>query len=110
MNPLELDEHSQDLLDKYEGKKRIINDQFRCYMGRSRLAVLSQDHGERKACSYRGRCLWGCPSSAFYTPSLTLEQCKQYDSFRYIPGSFVTHFKVGPDKKITHICTESLRN
>ena len=108
MNPLELDENSQNLLDKYAAKKQIINDQLGCFMGRARLAVLSRDQDARKACSYRGRCLWGCPSSAFYTPSLTLEQCKQYDTFQYVPGSFVTHFKVGPDKKITHICTESL--
>jgi len=108
LDPLELDEHSQELLNKYERKKRILNAQFQCYMGRARLAVLSRDQNGRQACAYRGRCLWGCPNGAFYTPSLTLNQCQQYDTFRYIPRSFVTRFKVGPDKRITHICAESL--
>ena len=108
LDALELDEHSQELLNQYEGKKRILNSQLRCYLGRARLAVLSRDQDGRQACSYRGRCLWGCPNGAFYTPSLTLDQCKQYDTFRYIPGSYVTHFKVGPGKRITHICAESI--
>ena len=108
LDALELDEHSQELLNKYERKKQILNTQLRCYMGRARLAVLSQGQDGREACAYHGRCLWGCPNGAFYTPSLTLNQCKQYDTFRYIPNSFVTHFKVGPGKRITHVCAESL--
>ena len=49
LNPLELDEHSQELLNKYERKKQIFNTNLQCYMGRARLAVLSQEHERRQA-------------------------------------------------------------
>ena len=63
-------------------------------MGRARVAVLSRDMGARKACTYSGRCLWGCPSQAFYTPSITIAQCREYPEFQYCPGLYVDHFRM----------------
>ena len=56
--PLELDYHSKKLISEYESRKDKINSQYDCYLGRSRVATLSSNRGDRKGCSYCGRCLW----------------------------------------------------
>ncbi len=110
MEPLDLDYHSNLLLSRYHQKKSYFNNKLGVYMGRSRVATLSSDKGARKACSYSGRCLWGCPTGAFYTPSLTLEECKTYISFKYIPGMFATHFKYDGNNNIVSVVAESVHD
>jgi choline dehydrogenase-like flavoprotein len=91
--PLRLDEHSAALLTDYAKKREYLNGKLRCYIGRSRSAVLSSDLGKRKKCDYSGRCLWGCPSHSLYTPSLTLEECRDFPDFEYVPGIYISHFR-----------------
>lgn len=90
MEPLRLDAHSQRLLDAYASLRADLN-AAGCYAGRSRLAVLTRPHDGRDPCSYLGRCLWGCPHQALYTPSVTLERLIAEPGFRYVPGSYVSH-------------------
>ncbi|MBM3774564.1 MAG: hypothetical protein FJW37_05310, partial [Acidobacteria bacterium] len=92
LEPLDLDEHSSILLETYRGKRDQFNGKLGCYLGRSRIAVLSRALGGRQPCSYSGRCLWGCPSDALYTPSLTLRECQQYPDFEYAAGVYASHF------------------
>lgn len=89
--PLELDEHSGMLFNKYEKKKRSLNKEG-MYLGRSRIATLSRDHRGREKCDYSGRCQWGCPSDSLYVPSITLKECMGYKNFTYIPGYLIDHF------------------
>ncbi len=110
MEPLVLDNHSSDLLSKYNRKKNNLNNKLDFYMGRSRAATLSRDMGERKACSYTGRCLWGCPSGAFYTPAITLKECRKYDNFNYVSGMYVSHFKYDDDNNISSVVAESIED
>lgn len=91
--PLRLDRHSERLLEQYSRKRAHLNGKMRCFLGRARSAVLSQDLAGRKACSYSGRCLWGCPTGAFYTPSITLRECQSYPGFRYVSGVYADHFR-----------------
>jgi choline dehydrogenase-like flavoprotein len=100
MEPLRLDAHSERLLASYRKHKRHINKKLKCHMGRSRVAALSRARDGREACSYTGRCLWGCPSGAFYTPSITLDECRAYANFEYIPNLYVSHFKVDSKNRI----------
>ena len=93
LSPLKLDEHSALLLSEYERHKLFLNSELGCYVGRSRVAALTQDMDGRQKCSYLGRCLWGCPSEAFYTPSLTLNQCKNFPNFRYLTGAVCEPFQ-----------------
>src|ERR1700730_7512914 len=58
LQPLELDRHSALLLAIYAKHKNYLNSNLRCYLGRSRIATLSEDHANRKRCTYLGRCLW----------------------------------------------------
>jgi choline dehydrogenase-like flavoprotein len=92
MEPLDLDEHSRLLLSSYAKQRESLN-RRRCYLGRSRVAALSRDLGERKRCSYSGRCLWGCPQGSLYTPSLTLAQCRAHPAFEYLSGCYASHFR-----------------
>ncbi len=108
--PLEFDEHSQLLVENYQKKGKELNKKTGVYFGRSRVAVLSGDKGERKACDYSGRCLWGCPGDSLYVPSLTLKECLGFSNFTYIPNRLVTHFKTDSQKRITSVLARDREN
>jgi choline dehydrogenase-like flavoprotein len=106
MDPLELDPHSAQLLANYAKRRADLNRHFRFYLGRSRVAVLSRDLGERRACANRGRCLWGCARQSLYAPSSTLQQLRRNPRFRYIPEAYVTHFTY-EDGLVTGVVTST---
>lgn len=108
LEPLKLDEHSACLLAAYERRRTHLNERLGAYMGRARVAVLSRDLDSRRACSYTGRCLWGCPSGALYTPSLTLEVCRRHPNFEYLSGVQVTHFRFTSGNRVTHVVARPL--
>jgi GMC oxidoreductase len=110
MEPLTLDSHSSILLSKYRDNRHYLNNKLGFYMGRSRIATLSRKKGLRNACTYTGRCLWGCPIEALYTPSITLADCKTYKTFTYIPAMFVSHFKYNSTGRITSLIAFSTKN
>lgn len=110
LGPLKLDEHSALLLSEYEENKAFFNDKLRCYFGRSRVTTLTEEMVGRQRCSYLGRCLWGCPSKAFYTPSITLHDCKRLSNFHYVPGLCVSHFKFDRKRRISAIVAKSLHD
>jgi choline dehydrogenase-like flavoprotein len=97
--PLRLDPHSAALLRGY-ARRRASMQRLGCYMGRSRIATLTRDRTDRHACSYSGRCLWGCPKGSLYTPSLTLSECRRYPTFHYHRVR-ATHFLYDEARRIT---------
>jgi choline dehydrogenase-like flavoprotein len=107
MEPLRLDEHSNRLLAGYEKHKGYLNEKLNCFMGRARVATLSADKNGRKGCTYTGRCLWGCPSGALYTPSLTLSECQTYANFSYVPNVYVSHFEFNSRNEIVRVVAQS---
>ena len=108
MEPLTLDEHADLLLRAYRTRLELLNRTLGCYLGRSRIATLSRDLDDRKQCGYLGRCLWGCPTASLYTPSITLRQCMGFETFRYISGRYVTHFKFDAMRRVTSVVAESV--
>lgn len=102
MPPLELDEASRSLVRAYRRKRSSLN-AAGFYLGRTRVAALSRDLDGRKACDYLGRCLWGCPTGAFYTPALTLARCRSHPEFTYVPGLRVTSFGVAADGRVDRV-------
>lgn len=96
--PLRLDGQSESLIERYARRRSRLNTRHRCFVGRSRLAVLAEDRGDRAGCGYLGRCLWGCPVGALYTPELTLDECRRYPGFTYEPGLLVEAFELGGDR------------
>jgi choline dehydrogenase-like flavoprotein len=107
--PLELDEHSALLLAEYHKQRDVLNRQLSCYFGRARIATLSRRQHDREPCSYLGRCLWGCPSQAFYTPSITLRQCQRFANFHYVPGVYVSHFTFNAQRRITAVVAQAVQ-
>ena len=101
MEPLRLDRHSALFMQQYAKHRAALNAGMKCYVGRTRVATLSSDMAGRKACSYLGRCLWGCPTLSLYTPSVTLAECKQFPNFQYVPGQRVTHFRYDSAARVT---------
>jgi choline dehydrogenase-like flavoprotein len=103
LSPIEFDGHSQLLVDRYQKKRGALTRKHNIFLGRSRVAVLSKDMGDRKACDYSGRCIWGCPTDSLYIPSLTLDECRGYANFTYIPNRRVNHFKYNNSSRITAV-------
>lgn len=101
--PLELDLHSNTLYRAYQRRRADLNKRLGFYLGRTRIAVLSRGLGSRQACEYLGRCLWGCPIEALYTPIQTLRECMSYRNFTYVPGMQVKHFRVNNGSRITGV-------
>jgi choline dehydrogenase-like flavoprotein len=100
--PLRLDPHSDRLLRAYARARTRLNLRG-TYLGRTRVATLSEPRNGRQACDYLGRCLWGCPREALYTPSQTLRECQGDPNFEYIPGLSVEYFTVGPGDRLRSV-------
>jgi choline dehydrogenase-like flavoprotein len=106
--PLRLDEHSALLLATYEKQRERLRRRLRCAVGRSRVATLTGHIDGRQECMYCGRCLWGCPVEAIYTPSATLRECLRYPNCTYVPNVYVSHFEYDENKRVRGMVTESL--
>lgn len=105
--PLRLDAHSERLMASYARNRNRLNDRG-VFIGRTRLATLSISSGDRKACDYLGRCLWGCPNGSLYVPSMTLKECLAHPSFEYVPGVEVIRLRIGPDRRVASIVARVL--
>lgn len=101
LQPLPLDTHSLRLVRAYERKRAYLNETLGAYLGRTRVATLSRDMDERKACTKLGRCLWGCPRGALYTPSQTVRTLQRHDGFRYLGGLEALRFQIGDNGRAT---------
>jgi choline dehydrogenase-like flavoprotein len=106
--PLRLDAHSALLLERYRANRDRIRQRYGCRMGRARHAVLSRDLGTRRACRYLGRCIWGCPTGALYTPALSLDDCLKSPRFSYHRDYLVTHFTSDADGRIRSVWADSV--
>lgn len=108
--PLELDGHGAELLARYQARRDAIRGQLQCVVGRSRSAVLSRPLGDRPACHYSGRCLWGCPTEAFYTPSVTLRACLRREGFDYLPGWLALRLRSDGSGRVREVVARSVRD
>lgn len=88
---LEMDVLHQRLFKKYQKhRENFKRDGFR--MGRSRVAVLSKDMFNRKACDLSGNCLWGCSNRSLYSAIYDMEALEGFSNFHYKPGVVVREF------------------
>jgi choline dehydrogenase-like flavoprotein len=93
LEPLAPDPHAKSLLARYERCRTRLQSDLGFYLGRSRVAMLTRNLGQRLACDRLGRCLWGCPRGSLYTASSTLAELLARPGFRYVSDSFVTHLE-----------------
>ena len=93
-----LDEYSQppipmDALHIYLSRRYLrhrhkINSQgFK--LGRSRVAVISENMAYRQACSLSGNCLWGCHRRSLYSSNDDLPGLRRYKTFSELSGFVV---------------------
>jgi hypothetical protein len=86
--PIEIDDVHEYLQNNYNAKRqRALRNGFR--LGRARLAVLSENHFGRKACSLSGNCLWGCQNRALYSAADELPHLMARPNFKLINGFIV---------------------
>lgn len=104
--PLPLDRHSDLLLARYARRREPLQRELGFHLGRSRVATLSRPHRGRPACSQLGRCFWGCPTDAIYSPRVTLQECLAHDGFAYEPGWLATHFEYDDQGQVTGLVAE----
>jgi choline dehydrogenase-like flavoprotein len=97
---LELDEHSRALLERYGRVRARLNRDHRVFLGRSRAATRADDRDPRRGCTYLGRCLWGCPREALWTPSIALRELRAREGFTYLDGRFATRVDAGADNRV----------
>jgi choline dehydrogenase-like flavoprotein len=107
LEPLPLDPHSSRLLDRYRERRARLNRDLGFYLGRSRVATLTHDAHGRRGCGQLGRCLWGCPREAIYSPAFTLRECLADPKFRYLAGVVVTHFDYDGSGRVTAVHAEA---
>ncbi|HMB71280.1 MAG TPA: GMC oxidoreductase [bacterium] len=105
--PLPLDEHSSRLLVRYRARRNEFA-AMGCVLGRSRIAVLSSDRGERQACGRLGRCLTGCPTGSLWVPSLGLRELEKRSGFRYRSGLRVTRLLLDDDRNARGVVAERI--
>jgi len=95
--PIPLDVLHSYVLDRYtRGRRQITSLGFR--LGRSRVAVLSQDHADRHACNLTGNCLWGCWRKALYSSADELSYLRRFGNFSEISGFAVDALVRSEDK------------
>jgi choline dehydrogenase-like flavoprotein len=106
--PLELDDHSAALLQRYRSVRTRLNNSLGCYLGRSRIATLSRELEDRQPCAYLGRCIWGCPVAALYTPAMALAACERYPTFEYLDGHYAERFRFDEGRRVYAVTVRSL--
>ena len=77
-----------DLMKDLESNKNTLNSKGFLF-GHSRLAVNTAQSNGKSGCVYCGLCHYGCPVSAIYNSSSTLEELKKNKNFHYIKDVIV---------------------
>lgn len=90
--PLELDTPGENLLEQYQ-KDREQLQKHGLHMGRSWLAVCSEQKADRDPCAYRDMEFWGDADSAVYRPEWTLRKLESHAGFTYLGGLEATRFE-----------------
>jgi hypothetical protein len=86
--PIQIDRLQGSILERYMKHRDSMSAKgFR--VGRSRVAVLSEPMGDRKACDLLGNCLYGCERRAIYSATDDLKSLIKYDTFSYRSGFLV---------------------
>ncbi len=86
--PIPMDALHTHLSEYYLNHRKKLNSQgFR--LGRSRVAVLSEDIAGRQACNLSGNCLWGCLRHSMYSSTDDLPELRKYENFSELSGFVV---------------------
>lgn len=86
--PIPMDALHTHLSQHYLNHRKKLHAQgFR--LGRSRVAVLSEDTADRQACNLSGNCLWGCWQHSLYSAAYDLQALRKHGNFSEFSGFVV---------------------
>ena len=86
--PIPIGKLQSNLYKRYlKHQPNLLKQGFR--IGRSRVAVLSQDLKERQGCDLLDTCLWGCQRGSLYSATHDIKSLKRNTNFDYRPGYLV---------------------
>ena len=86
--PIPMDALHMHLSQRYlNHRKKLHAHGFR--LGRSRVAVLSEDIANRQACNLSGNCLWGCRRRSMYSSTDDLPSLRKHENFSELSGFVV---------------------
>ena len=90
--PIKMDQLHNHIYNRYAklGNKGKLSG-FR--IGRSCIAVLSEDINERKLCDLSGNCLWGCHNKSLYSAADEIKHLNKYRNFTHKSGFIVDNVK-----------------
>ena len=108
--PVQMDNQSELIYNNYKTNIKSLN-RNGIFLGRSNLAALTQDMGERKKLSYREMSFYDDHHASVYRSWMTLEELKKNKVFQYEPLTLVTHFKEFNDHiEVYALSTNSNKN
>lgn len=93
--PLLQDSNGRLILETYARKRERLNRRG-VYLGHPRLAVLSADHGTRKAQSYHDMDFYADKERSVFRPSFAVEEMRAFPNFRYVGRRLVERFRELP--------------
>lgn len=94
--PIQMDVLHSKLFDNYtQHREKMMRSGFK--LGRSRVAVLSEDRTGRKACDISGNCLWGCHRKSTYSALEDVQALKEHDNFELLQHYTVDEIKRSDD-------------
>lgn len=95
--PLPLSPQGSAFLSSYGRRRESLRKQG-ISIGRTRPAILSQDHNGRKAYPFVGQDFFQPNISAIYNPGYTLDEMVARDEVTYRPGRLVLSYRELPDR------------
>lgn len=78
--PVQLDDLQSSIEQRLKRHAPAL-DRLDVRVGRSRVAVLTRDQGDRQACDLSGNCLWGCHRRAMYSATEDLLTLQRHAGF-----------------------------
>lgn len=94
--PVQMDSIHSSIFHKYKKHQSRLNQEgFR--LGRSRVAVITEDFGDRQACDLSGTCLWGCARRSLFSSVDQLPLLREYPHYQEISGGLVQQITSGDE-------------
>jgi choline dehydrogenase-like flavoprotein len=88
LGPVRLAENARRITERYARRRATVR-ALGVHVGRPRIALLTEPQGERGACTYCDRCVWGCSEEAIYSAAHDLPALQSYAGLDYRPGHVV---------------------
>lgn len=100
---VELDSNARTTMEAYGRRRRELN-AAGVHLGRSYLAVLTRELGQRRANSYLDMDFYHDHGQSVYRPAITIRQLQGHANFTYVDGVSVGSFTELPDGTVRVFC------